>query len=842
MKLLPANIKLDSRLEQWCLCTVILFGISVAVISFASYGITLTTGQPPFPVPGLAPEPQTIHRLGFAGIGMAMAFTYVYFANKFPNKIFWWVTLLVISYPLGSSIARVWTPLITGTLTEAWMSSSISLIGLIDRTLICSLLILMLLAPLKKRFLSIIAGISGIFLMALNTFVLLGHIKSIPFLYDFRVSLPNTIIYFLFGMFFLIGTLPFPGLLYPLLSPKPLYRILTCLSLVIGMLLVGLGIFNIVSFQPAFEHHQLAPDNLRIWYWQLSFPNVIIAVLICSLSLKLIKAYQGEESVKEQLETANTELEVRVEERTNELRENQQSLEKANAELRSLMVELSEIARVREYALEGISRLDVNGVYQMMNTAYASMAGYTQEELVGETWKKTVSPDMFDELKPIFDQMLQTGKAQCEVKGLKKNGDVFFKEVVLIRQLDDKGEYAGHYCFAKDITERRQLENSLNKTLLQLRELERLFSLSSDIICIVDFEGHILMVNPSFERLLGYSLDEIEGKLSLDLIHPDDRERARHEYQNILKGYESIDFEYRYRAKDGQYRWLAWTTSMDPSTQRLYAVARDCTERKQADQEIRFSYEKLQEIERQRVTYISSLTHDLRTPLIAQRHALSMLQESAEYSDEESAGLAAGLLKNNENLLDLVNRLLESYQYEDGKIPFTFEPIALYSLVEEVRYDVQPLLVQKQASLEIDIPENVPLLLGDKYHLKRVFQNLIGNSMEHLPANGGLVRIIAFEDNERVKIVIQDNGNGIDPDILPVLFERYLMGATRKRKIGSGLGLYICRLILEKHGGMIRVNNRQPQGAEFTLLLPKSPFEELIDVQPTYESFERHNR
>lgn len=114
---------------------------------------------------------------------------------------------------------------------------------------------------------------------------------------------------------------------------------------------------------------------------------------------------------------------------------------------------------------------------------------------------------------------------------------------------------------------------------------ERFFALSIDLLCIAHFSGYFRRLNPAWEKTLGYSAEELRSRPMFDFVHPDDRERTLEQNRKVRSGEQALGFENRYVCKDGSYRWLLWNATADVELQVIYSVARDITERRQAEQE-----------------------------------------------------------------------------------------------------------------------------------------------------------------------------------------------------------------------------------------------------------------
>lgn len=228
----------------------------------------------------------------------------------------------------------------------------------------------------------------------------------------------------------------------------------------------------------------------------------------------------------------------------------------------------------------------------------------------------------------------------------------------------------------------------------------------------------------------------------------------------------------------------------------------------------------LEESKNLRNNIVATLTHDLRTPLLAQERVIEILKnEYDSLNSEERTQLLNGLIKSNCNLLEMVNIMLESYEYEDRAVILNKEVIILDNLINTCFSELEPLIKQKKIILEKEIKPDLIKLYADEKELKRVFINLIANAVQNIPKESQ-IKVVAQKLNDEIEIKIIDNGTGIAPEIIPHVFERYFSGKTLKKKIGTGLGLYICRNIIELHQGTITVESKLGEGTIFTIKLP----------------------
>jgi two-component system sensor histidine kinase/response regulator len=245
---------------------------------------------------------------------------------------------------------------------------------------------------------------------------------------------------------------------------------------------------------------------------------------------------------------------------------------------------------------------------------------------------------------------------------------------------------------------------------------------------------------------------------------------------------------------------------------------------------LKHSIDEQQKMARQREDFVSRMTHDLRTPLVAADRMLHLFANETfcEISVDMKQAIAA-MIRSNQNLLDMVNNLLEVYRFEAGKKTLTFEPCNLQTIVQEVVQELSPLAIEKGLSLNLDTTNldqadvNAGVVMGDKLELRRVVSNLIGNAIKFTDAGGINIRIYEKleppKDNKSVIIQVQDTGYGISPEDQAILFERFRQG--KNKRAGSGLGLHLSRRIVESHNGTIDVFSELNQGSVFTVKLPK---------------------
>lgn len=229
-------------------------------------------------------------------------------------------------------------------------------------------------------------------------------------------------------------------------------------------------------------------------------------------------------------------------------------------------------------------------------------------------------------------------------------------------------------------------------------------------------------------------------------------------------------------------------------------------------------------IDRQRQDFVSRLTHDLRTPLVAADRMLGLLQDGVLGEISPQIGEALTIMgRSNRNLLEMVNKLLDVYRYESGSKTINLQPLNLQELLDQVVQELKPIAISKNLELVAEL-EQTATVKGDRLELLRVFNNLIGNALKFTEVGKVHVSLkLAHNETHQPEaiIAIADTGAGIPMDEQPFLFQRFRQGNHQKQ--GSGLGLYLSHYIISAHDGKILVkspNLDNQQGSTFFVHLP----------------------
>lgn len=355
-----------------------------------------------------------------------------------------------------------------------------------------------------------------------------------------------------------------------------------------------------------------------------------------------------------------------------------------------------------------------------------------------------------------------------------------------------------------------ELESAVKERTEELREanykLSAIINHSADGIIAVSKQGEIIQSNPSFDAMCG--VEKTAGQNISDLCANTGNEplqKRLNEQKDVLVGGYILQNKVSGKTIPVEISFAPITGKETDKVNLFVGVIRDVTLH--------------QEMDRLRDDFIATLTHDLRTPLLAAIQTLQFfIDGTVGELNEKQFILLETMKKSNEDLLGLVNALLEVYKYESGQLVLYRENFALaeiiHSCIEEVR------LLAEKNSLNIDFSYSKDTkIYADKHEIKRVIMNFLGNAIKHTNKQGNITVSLDFE-KENAIVSVKDKGVGIPKEDIPRLFNRFSQGTGKKRSTSTGLGLYLSRQIVEAHGGKIWVESELNRGSNFIFTLP----------------------
>ena len=380
---------------------------------------------------------------------------------------------------------------------------------------------------------------------------------------------------------------------------------------------------------------------------------------------------------------------------------------------------------------------------------------------------------------------------------------------------DDSGRIVRLAGIAEDITERKRAE-------LALRESEERFRTLADATPVLiwgsDTDKHCNYFNKQWLDFTGRTIEQELGEGWTQSVHPDDLERCRETYVTALEAGQPFTMEYRLRRHDGKYRWV-----LDNGVPRFapdgifsgyIGSCIDITDRKRIEEELRKS-------DRRKEEFLAVLSHELRNPLAPIQTAVDLLEQAGTGGAGSDRELAM-IKRQVQNLKRLVDDLLDVSRISRGKIELRKELVELAAAVAQAVEAVRPLFDEHHQALHVSTPEESILLKADPTRLEQILFNLLINATKYTPEGGEIWLDVELSQSE-VIIRVRDTGIGIEPDLLPKVFDLFLQGERRVglSHEGGGIGLSLAKNLVELHGGTITAHSLGPDiGSEFVVKLP----------------------
>lgn len=347
-------------------------------------------------------------------------------------------------------------------------------------------------------------------------------------------------------------------------------------------------------------------------------------------------------------------------------------------------------------------------------------------------------------------------------------------------------------AYLKDV--RSMLQNILGKEKAERALLE--FKRKYQVELLENMEADAKLINYA-EKLLTGAVGGASARILVSSIAKKEEEISLDEVYNILRETQQI-------------------VTINRELKRKSEALRIATEQLQA------TNQKLKQLDHLKDEFISTVTHEMRTPLTAIRAFSEILHDAPELEEEERLKFLNTIIKETERMDRLINQVLDLERFESGKQKLLLEPTNLQEVIQDAVASVQQLLNEKGISLEIDLQTDLPVLLADRDRLMQVLLNLLSNAIKFCPAKQGYILVSAYYIDRDVKVKVWDNGPGIEPENQPYIFDKFyqVRNQTRKKPKGSGLGLAISRKIIEHHGGNIWVESLPGKGTKFSFSLP----------------------
>jgi len=460
------------------------------------------------------------------------------------------------------------------------------------------------------------------------------------------------------------------------------------------------------------------------------------------------------------------------------------------------------------------------GVITWCNDRVEGIYGYSKDELMGKDasffYPTGISPTEFTKL--VTRELKEKGLFYGSTEFKRKDGSVIDVEYSITR-IPDKYPLEV-VAVARDITERKRIEEALRQSEANYRTL---VESSPDGVISVDDKVRVIDCNEGVCQLLGYSREELKGKDFRELLASALPDKLSFYYDQLAqKGLVETEFEFLGRGGRTILVWAKIVGAYDANGRLSQALVyiRDIAERKKLDQ--------------LKDEFIGLVSHELRSPLTVIMGAVNTaLTEGARLSRDEMRQLLQDAAWETEVLSHLLGNLLELSRARADRLFLSREPVNVKDIVKDVVDKIKR--QTSNHSFETDLPRVLPPVHADQLRLERILHNLLENAVKYSP-DGGKIIISARLENDHMVIGVSDEGIGISLHDQAKLFSPFeRLAAQRLEGIkGIGLGLLVCRRLVEAHGGRIWVESEPGRGSTFYFTLPLKDGEHPVEANPKF--------
>lgn len=469
------------------------------------------------------------------------------------------------------------------------------------------------------------------------------------------------------------------------------------------------------------------------------------------------------------------------------------------------------VKQVEDYA---IYLLDAEGRVLTWNPGAERIKGYSADEIVGEHLSRFYPPEDRDMASVALRDAAKTGHFETESWRLRKDGSRFWGSISLTALRDDSGELKGYAKITRDLTERMRAEQKLRATELKYELL--MAGVNEYAVFLLDAQGRIIDWSSAAQRLLGYSERDVIGR-HLEILFPPDQHGPGGVPAHVLKEAAEkgrTEEESWHARQDGSLFWGSGITSVlrdDAGGIKGFAkVLLDRTARKQAD-------EALREANRRKDEFLAMLGHELRNPLAPIKSGLDLLR--LEGANQEIVQIMSEQVG---HVVRLVDDLLDMSRIVQARVELKQQPVQLADVIRRAVESVTPMFEDQRQEFSNSLPADPFWINVDPVRMAQVFSNLLTNAGKYTEP-GGRISVNAERDDAGVVVRVKDTGIGIDPDLLPHVFDLFTQSdrTIERAQGGLGIGLTVVKRLVEMHGGRVSVmSGGAGQGSEFTVWLP----------------------
>jgi PAS domain S-box-containing protein len=496
---------------------------------------------------------------------------------------------------------------------------------------------------------------------------------------------------------------------------------------------------------------------------------------------------------------------------------------------------------------EGYYEVDLAGNMTFFNDSMCRIVGYPRDELVDMNNRLYMSQETAKKVYQTFNEVYRTRKPKkaFEWELIRKDGTKRFVEVSVSLRVDAKGIPKGFYGIARDISERKQAEKAL---LVSEEKYRSILQSIEEGYYEVDLAGNFAFFNDFLVKSLGYTREELVGLNNRQYMSPETAKLVFETFNEVYRtGNPRRDFQWDLINKDGTRRFVEVSISLmrneKGEPKGFYGLARDVTERKQAEEQLRYHEQQMMQASKLVAlgTLVSSVAHEINNPnnfimlnapllLEAWENSKPVLEEYYERNGDFIIGglkytemreiipvLFSGILDGSRRIKEIVEDLRDFVRRDASDMT---QSVDLNAVIKSAVTLLSNMIMKSTQKFSIEYGRDLPRVKGNFQRFEQVMINLIQNACQALPdPQRGITLSTSYDEKKQsILISIQDEGMGIPPKDLPHIMEPFF--TTKRDSGGLGLGLSISSRIVKEHGGTLTFTSEPGKGTTADIILP----------------------
>lgn len=496
---------------------------------------------------------------------------------------------------------------------------------------------------------------------------------------------------------------------------------------------------------------------------------------------------------------------------------------------------------------QGYFEVDLTGNLTFFNDAFVKWSGYSKKELMGMNNRQYMDEETAKKIYQVFNEVYRTGKPAnpFDWEIILKDGSRRWIETSVSFIRDSKGQPIGFRGIARDVTERKQVEVAFRESGEKYRTI---LNNIEEGYYEVDLTGNVIFFNDSLCKVIGYSKEELMGMNNRQLMTDEMARRVYQTFNEIYRtGIPAKEFDWELIRRDGTKRFIEVSISLmcDSRGQPIgfYGIARDITERKQAEEQAKLHQQQLMQASKMVAlgTLVSSVAHEinnpnnfimLNAPLLkeAWQHVLPILDEYYEKNKDFMIGgmryaemrdriprLFSGITDGSKRIKQIVEDLRDFVRRDASDMN---QSVDVNAVLRSAISLLSNIIAKSTSHFSAKYGEKIPSLRGNFHRLEQVIINLIQNACQALPdIRRGLSLSTSYNEKmHSIVVKVQDEGIGIPPEVLSHITDPFF--TTKSDSGGIGLGLSISSRIVKEHGGTLTFTSEPGKGTTTEIILP----------------------